>query len=119
MLSGVNTYTGSTTVSGGILKLAASECLADAGTLTINGGKLELAAGVGERIDNLILGSITQTTNTTYGSFASSAEIQDDTRFAGTGMLFLGMIRPRRERSSLSNNRDYTSGCDISTVPRK
>ena len=94
VLSGVNTYTGSTTVSGGILKLAASECLADAGTLTINGGKLELAAGVGERIDNLILGSITQTTNTTYGSFASSAEIQDDTRFAGTGMLFLGMDPP-------------------------
>lgn len=94
VLSGVNTYTGSTTVSGGILKLAASECLADAGTLTINGGKLELAAGVGERIDNLILGSITQTTNTSYGSFSSSAEIRNDTYFSGPGLLFLGMDPP-------------------------
>jgi fibronectin-binding autotransporter adhesin len=94
VLSGANTYSGPTFVSGGVLKLAASECLPDATTLTINGGTIELEAGVRERVDHLTLGGTVQTNLTTYGSSASSASIQDDSRFAGSGLLFLGFDPP-------------------------
>lgn len=94
VLSGANTYSGNTTVAGGNLALAESSCLLDSGTLTINGGKLRLDAGVKERIDNLVLGGATQTTNTSYGSLSSSAAIRNDSYFTGPGLLYLAVDPP-------------------------
>ncbi len=44
-LSGVNTYTGGTTLSGGILNFSASSVPVAAGSITFNGGTLQYAVG--------------------------------------------------------------------------
>ena len=45
VLSGVNTYTGGTTLSGGVLNFSASAVPVAAGSMTFNGGTLQYAAG--------------------------------------------------------------------------
>ncbi len=87
-LSGSNTYTGGTTVSGGILRLDANNVLADAGAVTVSGGTLD----INSRTDTV--GSFTLTsgnvTGTTGVLTASSYAVQSGTISAalgGTGTL--------------------------------
>lgn len=53
IVSGANTYTGTTTINGGTLRLGASDRLADAADLTIGSAGTFSLGGYSERIDNL------------------------------------------------------------------
>jgi autotransporter-associated beta strand protein len=79
-LTGVNTYTGDTTVSAGVLAVNGS-ALPDSGKLVISGGKVQ-ATGT-EVVDTLFFG-VTQQRSGTWGATGSGATHIDDTRFAGT-----------------------------------
>ena len=95
-LSGENTFTGTTTVNGGTLILASSTCLSDTNRLTITGtgeNKLQLNAGVKEKVGFLTLDT-TPMASGEYGSSSSGAAIKDDTYFAGTGRLYVGIDPP-------------------------
>jgi autotransporter-associated beta strand protein len=100
-LSGINTFSGTTTVSAGTLVInggSKSQCLPDNNLLTINAGKVHLPAGVNEKVGSLKLGAgATITGPTTYGSSASGAAVKNDTYFAvaGTGILYVGMDIPK------------------------
>jgi autotransporter-associated beta strand protein len=95
-LSGKNTYTGTTTVSGGTLVLAASTCLPDAGTLSIASSKVvQINTGVREKVGSLVLGGVTQTALGTYGSTSSTATYKS-AYFTGTGLIYMGIDPPSK-----------------------
>lgn len=110
VLSGANTYSGGTTVEagtltansasalgtgnvsviGGVLSLLNSNSIANAATLSIaTPGMVNLGAGVNEMLVGLVLDTVAQG-NGTYGSTASTAAIQNDTYFSGTGIITVG-----------------------------
>jgi len=98
-LSGTNTYSGTTIVSAGRLIIdggSKSQCLPDDNRLTISGsGKVQLNAGVREMVGFLTLNAAPQDANPgKYGSSLSSATYTNDTYFAGTGVLYVGMPLP-------------------------
>lgn len=82
-LEGVNTYTGDTTVSGGVLAVNGT-AIADSNKVVIDGGVLAVTAD--ETVGTLFFGGVQQIAGT-YGSTSSSATYQDDARFSGTGVL--------------------------------
>ena len=89
LLTGDNTYTGTTTVSGGVLAISGNSII-DTNKVVLNGGKLDISAD--ETVGRLSYGNVQQVAGT-YGSTASSAMFKDDTRFSGTGMLMV-MLNP-------------------------
>ena len=86
ILSGANTYTGDTTVSGGVLGVNGSS-IADASNLIITGGKVQVTNT--ETVGALFFGAVEQASGS-YGSTASLAIYKDDTRFSGTGVVVVG-----------------------------
>lgn len=94
VLSGENTYSGTTTVNAGTLTLTSGTCLPDATNLTIKAGaKLQLNDGVKEKVGSLTLGT-TPKTDGTYGSTSSKADNKDDTYFSGPGVLYVNVDIP-------------------------
>ncbi len=111
------TYSGSTDVNAGTLRLSGSGSLAgspdvevaagatldirnaggalsDIVTLTIandgdNGTGVTLDTGVDETVYALVLGGVAQTATGTYGSTSSGADVQDDGYFSGEGVVRL------------------------------
>ncbi len=85
LISGNNSYTGDTTVSGGTLGVTGNS-IADTNKLVISGGKVDVTGN--EIVDTLFFGA-TQKSPGVYGSTLSSAPLanQDDTRFSGTGTV--------------------------------
>jgi autotransporter-associated beta strand protein len=85
IISGTNTYTGDTTVNGGVLAVNGSS-IADTNTLVIDGGKVDVTGN--ETVAALFFGA-TPMADGVYGSASSSAPPanQDDTRFSGTGTV--------------------------------
>ncbi len=89
-LAGANTYSGTTRVQAGTLAVTRSDAL--------GGGALELTTGARLRLDFIGTRPVSSLTfnagaalpNGTYGSSASPATIQDDTRFSGPGTLTVG-----------------------------
>jgi autotransporter-associated beta strand protein len=82
---------GGVTVESGTLLLQNSAALADSTTVRLpetgdGGAKIQLAAGVEERVGWLFYGETMRRAGT-YGSTASPAQVKDDARFAGTGVL--------------------------------
>ncbi|MEO5715170.1 MAG: autotransporter-associated beta strand repeat-containing protein [Luteolibacter sp.] len=82
-LTGANTYTGTTTVAAGILAVNGS-ALADTAKLVISGGKVEPTGT--EVVGSLFFG-LDQQASGTWGTVASGADHQDDSRFSGTGKV--------------------------------
>ncbi|WP_411845027.1 autotransporter-associated beta strand repeat-containing protein [Roseibacillus persicicus] len=89
-LLGDNTYTGTTTVSDGILFLDGN-AINDSGTLVVEGtGQVEVAFGETESVTSLIIGGVAQADGT-YGPTGSGADTIDDVNFtAGSGLINVG-----------------------------
>ena len=88
-LSGVNTYTGTTTVAAGILACSSTTALGQ-GPVAISGGaKLNLNFTGTSQVTSLSLSGATQA-NGTYGSTSSPAANTNNTYFTGTGTLTVG-----------------------------
>jgi autotransporter-associated beta strand protein len=83
-LSGSNSYTGDTTVLGGVLVLAGDNSIIDAGKLVIDGGKV--APTGNETVATLFFGGSQQAAGT-WGSTSSSATNKNNTYFSGTGVV--------------------------------
>jgi autotransporter-associated beta strand protein len=88
VLSGNNTYTGTTTVASGTLQCNHVNALGS-GALTINAGgaKVNLNYTGTHTVTLLTLGGVVKKDPGTYGSVASGANYQDDTYFAGSGTV--------------------------------
>lgn len=84
-LEGANTYTGDTTITGGVLTVNGSS-IVDTNKVVINGGKLGVADGMNETVGSLYFGSVKQAAGT-YGSTTSTATHKDDTHFSGAGIV--------------------------------
>ena len=83
-LTATNTYSGSTTVNGGVLAVD-GDALANTTSLIIDGGRVNLSSG-NEVVDTLFFGT-TQQVAGTWGANGSGATNIDDSRFTGTGVL--------------------------------
>ncbi|MEY4242463.1 MAG: hypothetical protein RLZZ245_48 [Verrucomicrobiota bacterium] len=83
-LSGSNSYTGDTTVLGGVLVLDGDSSIVDTGKLVIDGGKV--APTGNETVGTLFFGDSQQISGT-WGSSSSSATNQNNTYFSGTGVI--------------------------------
>ena len=91
-LSGPNTYSGATKVQAGILALTRPDALGT-GTLDISTGTRVQLDFIGTRqIAALTFNAGSTLPNGTYGSSASIATNNDDTRFSGPGTLTVGPI---------------------------
>ena len=91
ILSGTNTYTGPTTVTGGTLRCDSPGAVAG-GDWIISGGAVNLNYEGTRNIASLTLGEVEQTTPGTYGSVASGADFPSDTYFTpgSTGTVTIG-----------------------------
>ena len=83
LLTGANTYTGVTTVNGGILAVTGNS-IPDAGKLVITSGVVDVTGA--ETVGSLFFGG-TQQAPGTWGATGSGATHIDNTRFSGSGML--------------------------------
>jgi autotransporter-associated beta strand protein len=87
-LTGANTYTGDTTINGGILELAQPSSATTNSTVAIASGaklKLDFGSNTGNRVAALVLNGVSQA-NGVYNAANTSAYI------AGTGKLVVGPI---------------------------
>jgi fibronectin-binding autotransporter adhesin len=82
-LSGTNNYSGTTTVTGGVLAVNGN-ALADSNKLVIDGGKIEPTGT--EVVGTLYFGA-TQAASGTWGANGSGATHIDDVHFTGTGKV--------------------------------
>jgi fibronectin-binding autotransporter adhesin len=91
ILSGANTYSGDTTVSGGTLILRGQQCLPDGGVLNIDGGTLQLD-------DREMVGSLqfsgVSTNSGVWGAVGNSRAEYTDSRFTGPDLLYVGVDFP-------------------------
>ena len=81
-LAGVNSYTGATTVVGGVLRLTGGAAINDSATLNVSSGA-KISVVNNETIGQLYLGGV-QKPGSTYGSSASNAAHKDDVYFDAT-----------------------------------
>jgi autotransporter-associated beta strand protein len=91
ILSGVNDYTGLTTLSGGKLVIQGQQCLPDGGTLNITSGNLQIDDR--ERIQVLQFSGIS-TNSGIWGAQGNSSAQFTDSRLLGPGLLYVGVDFP-------------------------
>lgn len=90
-LSGLNTYTGNTTVSNGILAIASAASIPVGSTVVLaSPGKLQLDFIGTNYARGLVIDGVTKPDGT-YGATGSGAANIDNTHFAGTGVLWIGV----------------------------
>jgi autotransporter-associated beta strand protein len=92
VLSGMNTYTGDTSVDAGTLTLTNPNPSNSGDVLLLTGGVLNLdfpGVGTMDTIDQLFFDGFAQAGGTTYGATGSGAANINDTFFSGDGMLFV------------------------------
>jgi autotransporter-associated beta strand protein len=87
-LSGLNTYTGNTTVNGGKLSISQPYLADTADVFIANGALLDLTTGASDMIRSLYLNGVPQAPGT-YGAGALGASF-----FTGTGSLMVTMLGP-------------------------
>jgi autotransporter-associated beta strand protein len=119
-LDGANSYTGTTTVSGGVLNIAATAALPSATDITITSpGQVALNADA--TCNTLTLGATPQIPGT-YGSTASLATTQDDTYFNefGPGVLTVSssLVNSPVERTSseLGSAQELPNNFDVKVL---
>ena len=94
ILSGANTFTGTTTVNNGTLVLAAGTCLSDAALLTIVAGKkVQLNAGIRERVGSLVIGGVPKLDGV-WGATDNTKAQYTDAVFTGEGLLYVNTPLP-------------------------
>jgi autotransporter-associated beta strand protein len=102
--------TGDVTISGGTLQISSgvANAIADTAALIVTGGILNLGTGIDEMIASLSLGGVPQVGGT-YGSTSSGATFQNDTYFAGSGILTIpgGMLPGDYNNDGKVNAADY------------
>jgi autotransporter-associated beta strand protein len=93
VLSGTNTYTGTTRVNGGTLRFNSPQAVAPGELIISSGGaKVNLNFNGTKAVASLTLGGELKTAFGTYGSEASGATFKDDNFFSGTGTVTLGDV---------------------------
>lgn len=108
VLSGVNTYTGDTTINAGTLSLGTAS-LADVADVRIaSGGTLNLTHGATDTIDELYINGVQQVTGT-WGGLASSAA-HKTARITGTGILQVTVGPPSLDYPTWASSRGLTAG---------
>ena len=90
-LSGVNTYTGTTTVAAGVIACNSATALGQGLVAITSGAKLTLNYTGTRQVTSLSLGGVAQA-NGSYGSTTSLATNKNDTYFTGTGSVTVGPI---------------------------
>ena len=139
VLTAANTYSGGTDVEGGTLSVSGALATLGAGDVTVTGGTLSIATGVanaladtaalsisgtgmvslGSGISDIIaglsLGGAVQTTAGTYGSSSSGAMFQNNTFFAGMGVV--NLVLPSVDDADFDGDGDV-DGSDLLTWQR-
>ena len=124
-LSGINTYTGSTSVAGGTLVCTLPGSLGG-GPLNIaaGGAKLNLAVAGTRQIASLSFNGGAPQANGSYGSSASPARFKNDTYFSGVGTVTVGPLNsaPVADAQSTTTDEDTVlaltlSGSDVDNHP--
>ena len=109
-LSGPNTYTGTTTVSTGTLRLAGGAAIADTGAVLINGGVLDVTAAE-------TIGSLAGTVGTSVTLGGNTLTIGDDTNSTYAGSVngtAGGLIKQGGGEFTLSGTNTYTGTTTVS-----
>ena len=88
-LSGTNTYTGSTTISNGALKINVPALADTANVIIASTGTLELNFVGTDIVNGLVINGVVKSPGT-YGATGSGAANIDDAHFAGPGVLQVG-----------------------------
>jgi autotransporter-associated beta strand protein/VCBS repeat-containing protein len=116
-LSGVNTYTGSTTVAGGTLDCTYADSLGEGSMSVGSSGKLGLVFTGTRQIAALSLAGVTQP-NGSYGSTASPATNKNDTYFTGTGSVTVGPLNtaPVASAQSVSTPEDAAKSITLTAT---
>ncbi|MES2920137.1 MAG: autotransporter-associated beta strand repeat-containing protein [Verrucomicrobiota bacterium] len=83
-LTGMNTHTGDTIVTAGILSVNGTS-ITNTAKLTVTAGQVEVIAN--ETVGTLVLGVTQQAAGTTYGATGSGAAVINDTYFIGPGKI--------------------------------
>ena len=112
ILSGTNTYTGPTSVTGGILQCNNVNALGG-GALSISGSKVNLNYVGTRTVTSLTLGGVARTASGTYGSTASGATFQDDNYFT-TGSL--GTVTIGSDYDTWLGEFTFASGADTTAT---
>ncbi|MEP4078854.1 beta strand repeat-containing protein [Haloferula sp.] len=119
ILSGAHTYTGTTTVNGGILALPATADLSDDSSVQLNSaGTLDLAAALNIKIKSLTVDGGSPLADGTYGSSTSGATnaglANPDDYFSGDGILTVELGDPYLAWSGGAAFEDDANGDGVS-----
>ena len=109
VLSGANTYNGTTTVNNGTITLGAADRIANTSDLNVAGGTFNLAGF------NETLGSITGSGNLTLGAGTLTTNSTSNTTFSGIISGTGGLTKNGTSTLTLSGNNSYNGTTTINT----